>query len=306
MNSYVNKLYPLYRLWAEGWRDFFTGLRLFNKARVYQSLDGRKQCWARGQWAPSNGAVQGFLLDPHKVLLRRIVLPVLPLVQIQTAVAAEVLVSSPFPADITVSGFSCTLTNDGRMDVEVAMLHRRELDAAGASMAIYAPGKNGPIPVLVKQDSMGAVLAWILWGGVGMLLAIGLMAPLLYSRQQTVLHIQAFDRFQQKTAQLQNQREMLQMQHAQYQQLLAFRENHPDPLLVLERISAGLPDASYLVQFSLKEQQISMEGQTSNALTLLNQLQGVQGLSNVQLSGAVQRHPQTGKDIFQMQMRFQP
>jgi hypothetical protein len=307
MNSFFNKLFPFYFLWIEGWRDFFADLPFLRRTRGYLLADGTAQTWSGGSWmSAGKGTHEGRLLDANKVLLRRFSLPVLPMKHVQTAVDAEILVSSPFPAESTASGFTRTLTSQGQLMVEVAIFHRRELESLDPAVSVYARGALGPIPIRVPQTNFSARLTWALWSGVAVLCAACVMLPLVNLRQQSILHIHAFDRLQKNTAQLQNQREVLQQQVAQYQQLLALQESHPDPLLVMDRLSSTLPDTTYLAFFTLKEQLISMEGQTPNALTLLNQLQSAQGFAAVQLSGAVQRHPQTGKDIFQMQMRFQP
>lgn len=306
MKSFFKKLYPFYLLWIEGWRDFLTALPYLRRARVYLTADQAALAWADGHWSAGKGTVDGQLLDATKVLLRRLNLPVLPVSQVQTAVDAEVFMSSPFPAESTGSGFSRQLTDQGQLAVEVAIFHRRELDFLVSKYSVYARGSLGPIPIRVRRAELSARLTWGLWFCVVALCMVMVMMPLLNLRQQTILHIQAFDRLQKSTAQLQNQREILQQQYAQYEQLVALQGSHPDPLLALDRVSAALPDTSHLVFFTLKAQQINMEGQTPNALTLLNQLQAAPGFAAVQLSGAVQRHPQTGKDIFQMQMRFQP
>lgn len=307
MNSFFNKLFPYYFLWIEGWRDFFAGLPLLRRTRTYLLADGTAQTWSGGSWtAAGKSTHEGRLLDTNKILLRRFSLPVLPMKHVQTAVDAEVLVSSPFPAESTASGFSRTLTLQGQLMVEVAIFHRRELESLDSAASVFVRGAQGPIPIRVPRTNFSARLTWALWSAVVLLCAASVMLPLLNVRQQSILHIQAFDRLQKDTTQLQNQRETLLQQFAQYQQLLSLQENHPDPLLVLDRLSSTMPDTTHLAFFTLKEQLISMEGQTPNALTLLNQLQGAQGFTAVQLSGAVQRHPQTGKDIFQMQMRFQP
>jgi Tfp pilus assembly protein PilN len=307
MSSFFNKLFPYYFLWVQGWRDFFAGLPFLRRTRTFQLADGTTLTWSDGTWrAAVKGAQNGRLLAADRVLLRRFSLPVLPAKQIQTAVDSEVIVSSPFPTESTASGFLSTLTAQGQLMVEVAIFHRRELDATGSTDPVYAPGVSGPIPIRVKPTHASDRLTWALWLSVVVLSVSIVMMPLLELRERTIIHIKAFDGLQKNTAQLQNQRELLQQQFTQYQQLVALQDNHPDPLLVLDRLSSTLPDTSHLVFFSLKAQQISLEGQTPNALTLLNQLQNAQGFAAVQLSGAVQRHPQTGKDIFQMQMRFQP
>lgn len=307
MNSFFNKLFPFYFLWIEGWRDLFADLPFLRRTPGYLMADGATLTWSGGSWrSAGKGKHEGRLLNENKTLLRRFSLPVLPMKHVQTAVDAEILVSSPFPPESTASGFVCTLTSQGQLMVEVAIFHRRELESLDPAVSVYVRGALGPIPIRVPRTNFSARLTWALWSGVAVLCAASVMLPLLNLRQQTILHIQAFDRLQKNTAQLQNQRETLQQQFVQYQQLLALQESHPDPLLVMDRLSSTLPDTTHLAFFTLKEQFISMEGQTPNALTLLNQLQSAQGFTAVQLSGAVQRHPQTGKDIFQLQMRFQP
>lgn len=306
MTSLFRRLYPFYLLWIEGWRDFLAGLPFLKRARAYVSTDGGVQTWVNGRWSAGQGAVEGQLLDARKVLLRRLNLPVLTPSQVHTAVEAEVLVSSPFPAESTASGFSSQLTERGQLAVEVAIFHRRELASLQPNLSVFAPGALGPIPIHVSRAQFSTRLTLGLWLCVVALVVVMVMVPLLNLRQQTILHIQAFDRLQKSTAQLQNQREVLQQQFAQHEQLVALQDIHPDPLLALDRVSAALPDTSHLVLFTLKARQINLEGQTPNALTLLNQLQSAPGFAAVQLSGAVQRHPQTGKDIFQMQMRVQP
>lgn len=303
MNSLLQQLYPWFHLWKEGWRDVWARLPWGRSSPSLRTTDGQALAFLRGRWQPSESLATGLLLPPGQVLLRRIKLPPLMAAQRQTALQSEVLHASPFDPDDTRWGHHGVTLPDGRIEYELAIVHARALEPGGA---IYAQGTHGPIPLRAppKQQS-----AWLTWGllALTVVLLLGYAAsPLVYRHQQSLAHTLAHNELVKRTAEQQQQREKLQNQHQQYQSLLSELETHAEPLNVLEQLSTVVPDHTYLVQLRLQERQVTVEGQTPNALELLNLLQGTPGLSGVQLAGAVQRHPQTGKDIFQLQMRFQP
>lgn len=303
MNSLLQRLYPWFHLWKEGWRDLWTRLPWVRSSPALRTPDGQILAFQRGGWRPVKAPVTGLLLPSDQVLLRRITLP--PLVQAQrhTALHSEVLHASPFDPANTRWGHRGITLSDGRIEYELAIVHARALEPAGA---IYAQGAQGAIPLRPAPRPPAAWFTWVLLALTGLLLVAYLVSPLVYRRLQAEGHLQAHKELVSRTAPLQQQREKLQTQYQQHQLLLAELQTHAEPLEVLEKLSTTVPDHTHFVQLKLQERQVSVEGQTPNALELLNLLQGTPGLANVQLAGAVQRHPQTGKDIFQLQMRFQP
>lgn len=303
MNSLLQRLYPWFHLWKEGWRDLWTRLPWGRSSPALRTPDGQTLAFLRGRWQPATAPATGLLIPPAQTLLRRITLPPLVAAQRLTALHSEVLHASPFdPADTRWGHHGVTLA-DGRIEYELAIVHARALEPAGA---IYAQGAHGPIPLRTLPKQQAAWLTWGLLALLGVLLLAALASPLVYRHQQTLAHTLASTELVKRTAELQQQREKLQNQHQQYQALLGQVDAHAEPLAVLEQLSTVVPDHTYFVQLRLQERQVSVEGQTPNALELLNLLQGTPGLAGVQLAGAVQRHPQTGKDIFQLQMRVQP
>lgn len=303
MNSLLQRLYPWFHLWKEGWRDLWARLPWGRTSPPLRTPDGQTLAFLRGRWQTATGPATGLLLPPAQTLLRRITLPPLMAAQRQTALHSEVLHASPFEPDDTRWGHHGVTLIDGRIEYELAIVHARALEPAGA---IYAQGVHGPIPLRALPKQQAAWLTWGLLALLGLLLLATLVSPLVYRHQQTLAHTLASTELVKRTAELQQQREKLQNQHQQYQALLGQIDTHAEPLAVLEQLSTVVPDHTHFVQLRLQERQVTVEGQTPNALELLNLLQGTPGLSGVQLAGAVQRHPQTGKDIFQLQMRVQP
>lgn len=281
MNTLLQRLYPWYHLWVEGWRD------------ALRALPRRRR---RG--------LPGVCLPAQQVLLRRLVLPALPVQQRLTAVDGEVAIASPFPADQTVSGHRVTTLPDGRMQIDIAIVRADQLPPSGP---VYVQGPHGPIAL--RQSPPNRWSRW-LTGVLLFLLALVLLAyaaaPLAYQRVKSLAHIRAHDELAQRTGPLQYEREQLQRQVDQYQQLLADAATHVDLLSALDRLSAALPDDAYLNVLRLQDQQIVIEGQAANALALVGHLQSQPGFAAVQLVGAVQRDPQSGKDRFQIQYRPQP
>lgn len=304
MSSFVQNFYPWWHLWLQGWRDLWASIPWVGRPQLFERHDGGHLAWGRGGWANADrGSVCGRLLDPSKVLWRQLRLPVMPPAQVAIAVESEVLVATPFPVEQTRHGCLVRTTADGLLMVDIAIVHLREV---GAGLPVFARGENGPVPMQKAARSMDVWVTGVLLGCCVVMLLAYLAVPLVYYRQKSVAHILAFNRLAQSTSTQQQLRETVQTQLQQYQAVTGLVESYADPLLVLERVSDAIPDHTSLTQFKIQERQISIEGQTPNALELVNLLQSKPGFVNVQLSGAVQRHPQTGKDLFQIQMRFQP
>lgn len=281
MNTLLQRLYPWVHLWVEGWRD------------ALRALPGTRRR------TPS-----GACLPPQHVLLRQITLPALPAPQRRTAVDAEVAAASPFAPEQTASGHGVTTLPDGRLQIDIAIVRADRLPSDGP---VYAQGPAGPIPL--RQPAPNRLSRWIT-GGLLVLLSIVVLAyaaaPLAYQRVKSLAHIRAHDELAQRTGPLHYEREQLQRQVDQHQQLLTDAVTHPDLLTALDRLSAAVPDDAYLHVVRLQDQQIVIEGQAANALALVNHLQSQAGFASVQLVGAVQRDPQSGKDRFQIQYRPQP
>ena len=303
MNSLLQRLYPWFHLWKEGWRDLWMRLPWGRSSPALRTPDGQTLAFLRGCWQPVKAPATGLLIPPAQTLLRRITLPPLVAAQRLTALHSEVLHASPFdPADTRWGHHGVTLA-DGRIEYELAIVHARALEPTGA---IYAQGAHGPVPLRTPPRQQAAWINWVLVALLGLLLLATLASPLVYRHQQTQAHTLAYNELVKRTAPLQQQRDKLQSQYQQHQWLQEQIETHAEPLDVLEKLSTVVPDHTHLVQLRLQDRLVTVEGQTPNALELLNLLQGTPGLAGVQLAGSVQRHPQTGKDIFQLQMRFQP
>jgi general secretion pathway protein L len=98
------------------------------------------------------------------------------------------------------------------------------------------------------------------------------------------------------------QRQILQLQ-AQIADQTAVQRLRQDSILpTLARLSAALPDGTWLSDVAVNGDRVSLDGQSSNAAQMLLALSATPGLQNVSFTAPVTPAPGGGGDLFSMQL----
>lgn len=157
----------------------------------------------------------------------------------------------------------------------------------------------------------GARGAWgnrrlLLWS----LLLLGLAALLLLPLQQRE---HAAERLQQELAQPRALAERAAQVQQQLQQLEAGRDYLAQQqvrasamLELLEELTRLLPDHTWLTRFEVGPERVRLEGESSEASSLIGLLEGSQRLHNVSFASPITSNPRTQRDRFSLLAERQP
>ena len=85
-------------------------------------------------------------------------------------------------------------------------------------------------------------------------------------------------------------------------QNLISQTQQDSPLRTLARLSAALPDGTWLSDFAVTGGQVTFDGQSSDAAKLISALSATPGLQNVSFIAPVTRAPGGGADVFSIQL----
>jgi general secretion pathway protein L len=72
---------------------------------------------------------------------------------------------------------------------------------------------------------------------------------------------------------------------------------------LLEETTRILPDDTWLVRYQFGESKLTLEGRSSSATSLVNQLSASAWLADIQFQAPVTRDPSTGADRFRLGAR---
>ena len=84
----------------------------------------------------------------------------------------------------------------------------------------------------------------------------------------------------------------------------AFATEHPDPLRLLEQLTQATPDGTWINQFILRKDQLTLDGSSDNAVAIVGLLAKIPELQDVRLGASVNRDPRNGRETFQILARI--
>lgn len=245
--------------------------------------------------------------------LRRVLeMPAAVLPHLRDAVGFEIERQTPFPAeavlyDARVLGPSARAEH---VRVELAVVPRERVapllanlaDVAGVDLADSDGSPLGlnllpPAQRLRPRDRL-RFWHWLL-AALALLLGIAGMAQLLDNRRQ------AADRLEQQVGLLAERARNASVQRAQLVGLIegqafldASRQARAPSILIIEELSRRLPDGTSLERLALEGDRLSMTGQSTQAASLVAQLEGSPLWRSPALSGALQVDARSRRDRF--------
>lgn len=255
-------------------------------------------------------------------LTRRLELPEATQQELHSAVRLEVEATSPFPPDDTLWGWDARTTASGGRIAHIAItarhLTRRALEAyseragaGGATPELWVPLECGyavlqgfgEAPRLAAQRRQLRGFALTL--GAAMLFAVLLaLTPLVQKRLQ-VLQANAYQvAVNERAAPVLRQRDELTRLSALKDALAPRVEGGPDVMVLLDRVSAILPDGAWLDHLEYTPAGLRMGGRADDAAALLQALQRQSGFTNVRAMSPIVREPRSGKDMFVFELEL--
>lgn len=95
-------------------------------------------------------------------------------------------------------------------------------------------------------------------------------------------------------------RDELQRNAAVQQMLVEMRRARPSAIEIVEQLSALLPDHTWLFRFNLKDNEVTLQGESSAATELIGLLENADQFANVRFSSPIQQNPRSGRERFSL------
>lgn len=264
------------------------------------------------------------LLTADRALKRELTIPRVPDGDLRRAVAREIERYTPFRADQVYLFFALdpNKSDDRSMTVVIAVAPRRFVDpvvdglvAAGVDRRAVRVGIVGVASLLDTAGNPAAAasgaealsvprpLGWAL-GAVAVLALTALAAPTL---RLAVARAPLAERAAQIQAQAEEVRRLLGQVEKMSQGLdviVRAKAEAPSVVRVLDRITALLPDDTYLDQFNLVGREIEIEGTTRASAALVRLLESSPMFEKVSYVAPVTRDPVTGAERFHFSIQY--
>jgi len=327
MNDVRLHLTTWFNWWLGGWQDAWAMLpkpaALQTRPTIFQTTDGVRLSFSAtentpGTWlsmpqaSTSNCSPQGVLLPDDDVLLRELNLPPLSERDIAAAVTMDAHIASPFPAGDTHYGYSIRRLPNGQRQIEIALTRKNKLEqllTQYPQQALFARGQCGAIPL--QNDGHNQQTAWYrspltlsLSTLLGLVIIAWIISPTLLLRAESMAHEAALAKLNQEAAPLLQKREELNNLKLQIENALAFKNEHPDPLFILEQLSSNIPDSTWVNQLSQRKDQLTFDGTSENAIAIVGLLEKTPCLKDVRLGTSINRDPRSGRETFQILARI--
>ena len=290
--------------------------------------DGSQTVWQAGARLADKepkGKPQFFALQvPEDLLLRRTLhLPPMDAADRQGAVGLQVRALSPF-ADADLIWGSHVHPLEQGVRVDVALASRRQIEqylqtqmqrmgSAAAEVWAVQPGRTPIVFAGFGETARHAyavrgrrlriallVLALALLGGIA-------LTPTLQLRARAIDAVRSYDALAQRTPELVQARQQFLQTADKLQALSELVAGRIEPLRILERLTAVLPDDAALQGFVLKGDKVTLSGLTGNASAVMQTLGQQPGVRDVRApSPAVRVGGANAKENFVVEFTLDP
>lgn len=308
----------------QGWREalqwpLFARLLPPEPVRV-RHPDGSKAMWPPG--AKPGARTANALVLPEGLLLRRTLpMPSLVAAAQQEAIELALAGATPFPAEKTVWGWRSAPTASGT-EVELVMASRDHVDdflsrtvnrQYLSEIEVWAmrPGEEAPIVLqgygegrrLVRTRRRYREIA--IFAAVAVVLFLALLASPVLRKQWDVSDLDArLDAVSREAATAMADRDALVEARTRMKTVTEYVDGHPDPLVLLGRLSALLPDSVYLTRLELHGHSATIAGLADNAASVMENLAAQPGFSEARAPAAITRDPVSGRESFSIDFQF--
>ncbi len=294
--------------WRAAWRDFLWG----DDSPVRARLDEVVKVTDRGEVsfrhsqrevaAPAVVHCEAIVLPKELFLSRAVRLPRAAGEDLEAVMALEVNASSPFPADDTGAGWRVTGRDEETLDLELAIVSLsatmrhlgREYDCHDAGTYEVWAGESGD--VLVRGFGEGerseryrrrlVKVAVLLASTLVMLLAVIAVATfakyLEWQRMETL-----YNGVQEQAREASAMRARLIASNETLVAVDEFIRDYPNPHEELARLTAMLDDTTYITQFSMQGDEITLRGISTDAAAVMQRFTGEPEYAAVTAQGPI-------------------
>lgn len=243
-------------------------------------------------------------------------LPVAAESYLESAVALEVQMRSPFAAGDTVYGYREVTRKEGTLEVALVLASKSAVEAYLNRAANYPPSElwanvyghwvviSGYAENAREQRYKRRLLRVAAWSMAIFLLTLVLMAIPVGLRhiQLNYYQDQQFSA-QQAAAPALALRNSLVASNQRIEEINAWLAGQPNGLQELARLTAALPDDAYLTNLELSKEKLRIEGMASNAALLMQTLSELNYYSKVTAPSAIRRDPRSQLERFVLDLQ---
>ncbi|MDR1661535.1 MAG: PilN domain-containing protein [Azoarcus sp.] len=308
----------------QGWSEalqwpLFARLLPPEPVRV-RHADGSTGVWpARAN--PGACAANALVL-PENLLLRRVLpMPFLATPARQEAIELALAGASPFPPEKTAWGWQSRPTEPG-MEIELVMASREHVDGFLSRVVnprhlseveVWAMNAAGDAPIILQGYGEGRRMArarrryWKIGAlaALAALLFLALLASPALRKRWDVSSLDArLEAVGRETASAMADRDALAQASARLSAVAAYADGHPDPQILLGRLSILLPDTVHLTRLELHGRNGIMVGLADNAAKIMEVLSAQPTFHDVRAPAAITRDPVSGQESFSVEFRF--
>mgnify|MGYP000868858789 CR=1 FL=1 len=235
--------------------------------------------------------------------------------EVLAAVELAVMTASPFAEADTVWGCWHEQRQDGNM-THIALTSRQHIQDWLANLGsrvsdaeapeIWAPAENGRPIVFRGYGEMrrlslgGRDAAWsLLLAGTAVLLGTAMaLTPTLQLRLKAIDALQAFDQLRVAAKPDIQRRDAIARSAEQVSALSDVVATTVDPIAVLDFLTKVVPEDTSLLSVRIQGKTATLNGQTSNAATLMKVLGSQPGVREVKSPNAATRAPGATREVF--------
>lgn len=287
------------------------------RARLWVGVDGQLVAGMPQPEGQAMARAAVWLLVPTaRVLRRRLRYPAAAMGRIDDLIRHEVDRQTPFRADECHAAWRVLPgpAAGGQVEVELVVIPRTGLEQSlraleGASARLEgvdvadADGQPLGVNLLPREQRFRRRDPWAHWriglaGALALLVVFGLWQS-LENRRIAVQRIEAaVDQQRDEARRAAAMRGQLEDAVDGGAFLARHRASKVSVVVLLDELSRGLPDDTWLERLSFNQGQVRLTGFSTEVAAIIGQLQQSSHLSSPGLVGSVQSDPQTGRDRF--------
>lgn len=310
-----------FRYIKAGWSDFFSSdsspvaSSLHEPVLVHESESERYVVLAGKKVAGDSAKYEAVLLSASISLIKHLSLPETVEGELNSFIELEVNAASPFPLAETLVGLKIIDRSQGQISLLMAISSKALVDQYLRSTSLGLLPDTTELWVKTESDEYVALHTdgyqerverqvgrqkWLLAGG-GYILGL-LLFLLLLPVAAKFLEMREVRAFYHELEAAAAPVAAVKGDLASYNQMAAeinqINQEQVDPLEVLEMISALLPDDTYLLLVEYKNGVLRLDGRSSNAVMLLQQLDRSGEFLKVESIAGIRKEGRSGKERF--------
>ena len=259
------------------------------------------------------------MMPPEDILTRSVSLPAQVRANLPQVIRYELDRLSPFQASDVLYDFAPRPGPKGaqRVNVDLALCRRdvadvwvKRLRDAGSPIDRISWNGAWPSANLLPQAERPKrpIALWsldnLLWALTAMLIVAALIGPLWQQKRVAEARDAEARRARIEAVAVDDIRQELEQALLGSTAVLQQKRDEPNILVMLRELSDRIPDDTWIQTLDYNNGQVELRGESGQATALIALLEGAPGIDEVAFRSPVTQVPQTGKERFNISLRF--